>query len=591
VDFYTGRILRLDLTSLRASVEPLDEDWARLYVGGKGLLLRFLFDELAPGTDALAPENPLILATGPVAGTAAATCSRLAVGCKSPATGTLLDSYVGGSFAPELKFAGYDAVVATGRAPHPVLVLVEDDRVEFLPAERRFWGLETAALEQRVREEMGPWHKVLSAGPAGERLVPFACLSTDQYHKAGRGGAGAVMGSKNLKAVVVRGTGAVAAGGARSFTADMLSLQNERILTPDNAWTYEEGTPFLVELVNAAGALPTRNWRTGHFEQADRIESAQLLKARTRIRACTQCPLACRQVHRFGDHVCEGPEFETLGLCGANCGVGDLATIAAFNQACDELGLDTMSTGAVVALAMDLCERGAADYGLSFGDATGYLAAPGMIARREGWGAELALGARDLATLKGRPELAPHIKGLELPAYDPRGTFGMGLGYATSDRGACHMRAFTAADDILGGENPPDSLGGKAALVAEQQDFSALAWTGVWCANMYADTDFLGVHFRHLWRRETSHDELMTTGARIWNLGRLLNLREGFAREQDSLPTILSVPHPDGPAAGKTVGDEEFRAALDEYYRIRGWDERGVPTEETLARLSLDVRL
>jgi aldehyde:ferredoxin oxidoreductase len=591
VDFYTGRVLRLDLTALRATVEALDEDWARLYVGGKGLLLRYLFQELAPGTDALAPANPLILASGPFAGTAAATCSRLAVGCKSPATGALLDSYVGGSFAPELKFAGYDAVIVNGRAPHPVLVLVEDDRVDFLPAEGRFWGLETAALEQKVREEMGPWHKVLSTGPAGEQLVPFACLSTDQYHKAGRGGAGAVMGSKNLKAVVVRGTGAVAVGDAHSFAAEMLSLQNERILTPDNAWTWEEGTPFLVDLVNAAGALPTRNWRTGEFEQADRIDSARRLEVRTRIRACTQCPLACRQVHRFGDHVCEGPEFETLGLCGANCGIGDLATVADFNQACDDLGLDTMSTGAVVALAMDLCERGAADYGLAFGDTAGYLAAPGMIARREGWGAELALGARDLAALKGRPELAPHIKGLELPSYDPRGTFGMGLGYATSDRGACHMRAFTAADDILGGENPPDSLKGKAELVAEQQDFSAVAWTGVWCANMYMDTDFLGVHFRHLWGRETSHEEIMTTGARIWNLGRLLNLREGFAREHDSLPAILGVPHPDGAAAGKTVGAQEFRAALDEYYGIRGWDAEGVPTEETLARLSLDVRL
>jgi aldehyde:ferredoxin oxidoreductase len=360
VDFYTGRVLRLDMTAMKATVEPLDEDWARLYVGGKGLLLRYLFAELAPGTDALTPENPLILATGPFAGTAVATCSRLAVGCKSPATGTLLDSYVGGSFAPELKFAGYDVIVVTGRAPHPVLVLIEDDRVDFLPAEGRFWGLETAALEQLVREEMGPWHKVLSTGPAGEQLVPFACLSTDQYHKAGRGGAGAVMGSKNLKAVVVRGTGAVTVGDAAAFTRDLLELQSSRILTADNAWTWEEGTPYLVDLVNAAGALPTRNWRSGQFEGADRIDSARLLEARTKIRACTQCPLACRQVHRFGEHVCEGPEFETLGLCGANCGIADLATIAAFNRSCDELGLDTMTTGAVVALAMDLCEKGAA---------------------------------------------------------------------------------------------------------------------------------------------------------------------------------------------------------------------------------------
>ena len=584
MDFYTGNVLRLDLDRLQASVEPLDMEWARLYVGGKGLLLRYLYEELAPATDALAPENPLILATGPFAGTLAATCSRLAVGCKSPATGTLLDSYVGGSFAPELKFAGYDLVLITGRAPEPVLVRIEDERVEFVPAEGRYWGLETAALEELIRREMGPRHKVLSTGPAGENLVPYACLSTDQFHKAGRGGAGAVMGSKNLKAVVVRGTGAVSAGDTAAFTRDVLRLQNERVLTVDNAWAYEEGTPYLVGLVNAAGALPTRNWRTGTFDGAGTIDSAALLSVRTKIRACTQCPLACRQVHSFGDYVCEGPEFETLGLCGANCGIGDLAAVAAFNRECDEVGLDTMSTGSVVALAMDLCERGLADWGLAFGDAAGYLAAPRLIALREGFGAQLALGARALATLKGRPDLAPEIKGLELPAYDPRGTFGMGLGYATSDRGACHMRAFSAGDDILGGEAPADSLEGKPGLVAEQQDFSAVAWTGVWCANMALDTEFLGVHFKHLWGRETTHEEIMAIGARIWNLGRLLNLREGLVRADDRLPQILDVPHPDGGAA-------EFRAALDEYYRLRGWDDEGVPTEEMLTRLSVDVRL
>ncbi len=588
MDFYTGQILRLDLTRLQASVEPLDPEWAGLYVGGKGLLLRYLFAELAPGTEALAPGNPLILATGPFAGTATATCSRLAVGCKSPATGTLLDSYVGGSFAPELKYAGYDAVVITGRAPEPVLVRIEDDRVAFVPATGRYWGLETAALEALIRGEMGPAAKVLSAGPAGEQLVPYACLSTDQYHKAGRGGAGAVMGSKNLKAVAVRGTGTVSVPDMAAFTADMLRLQSERVLTPDNAWTWEEGTPFLVEAVNGAGALPTRNWRTGSFDGASAIGSEQLLSSRTKIRACFQCPLACRQVHDFGDHVCEGPEFETLGLCGSNCGVDDLAAVAAFNRECDELGLDTMSTGSVVALAMDLCEQGAADYGLAFGDTAAYLEAPRLIAGRLGYGAELALGARELAALKGRPDLAVQVKGLEMPAYDPRGTFGMGLGYATSDRGACHMRAFTAADDILGGTGAADSLEGKAQLVVDQQDFSAVAWTGVWCANMAIDTEFIGIHLAHLWGRQASHDEIMTVGARIWNLGRLLNLREGVGARDDRLPErILSVPHPDGVAAGKTVGAGAFREAVGEYYRLRGWDADGVPTGETLERLSL----
>ena len=592
MDFYTGQVLRVDLTRLQATVEPLNSEWARLYVGGKGLLLRYLFAELAPGSAALSPENPLILATGPFAGTTAATCSRLAVGCKSPATGLLLDSYAGGSFAPELKFAGYDVVVITGRAPQPVLVTIADERVEFLPAAGRYWGLETATLEQLVREEMGPQAKVLSTGPAGEHLVPFACLSTDQYHKAGRGGGGAVMGSKNLKAVVVRGTGAVTVGDMAAFTRDMLRLQRERVLTVDNAWTYEEGTPFLVDAVSAAGALPTRNFRSGTFEGAEAIDSATLLRHRTKVRACTQCPLACRQVHAFEGYVCEGPEYETLGLCGANCGIGDLSALAAFNRACDELGLDTISTGAVVGLAMDLCERGAADYGLAFGDTAGYLAAPRLIAYREGAGAELALGTRALAALKGRPDLAPEVKGLEMPAYDPRGTFGMGLGYATSDRGACHMRAFTASDDILGGTGAADSLAGKARLVVDQQDFSAVAWTGVWCANMALDADFLGVHFKHLWGRETSHEELMTIGARIWNLGRLLNLREGLRRDDDRLPErILSVPHPDGGAAGRVIGSEAFREALDEYYALRGWDGEGVPSETTLRKLAIDVRL
>jgi aldehyde:ferredoxin oxidoreductase len=589
MDFYTGNVLRLDLTRLHATVEPLNAEWARLFVGGKGLLLRYLFEELDPGVDALAPGNPLILATGPFAGTLAATCSRLAVGCKSPATGTLLDSYVGGSFAPELKFAGYDLVVISGRAPEPVLVRIIDDKLEFVPAEGRYWGLETARLEELIREEMGPGAKVLSTGPAGENLVPYACLSTDQFHKAGRGGAGAVMGSKNLKAVAVRGTGTVTVGDAGAFTRDMLALQNERVLSADNAWTYEEGTPFLVEAVNGAGALPTRNWRTGMFAGAGTIGSTALLKIRTKIRACTQCPLACRQVHDFGDYTCEGPEFETLGLCGSNCGIGDLSAVAAFNRECDELGLDTMSTGAVVALAMDLCELGVADYGLRFGDAGTYLEAPRLIAARQGFGAELALGARSLAALKGRPDLAAEVKGLEMPAYDPRGTFGMGLGYATSDRGACHMRAFTAGDDILGGAAAADSLAGKAQLVVDQQDFSAIAWTGVWCANMALDTDFLGVHFDHLWGHRTTHEELMTAGARIWNLGRLLNLREGLRRDDDRLPErILSVPHPDGVAAGKVVGAEAFRESLDEYYRLRGWDAEGVPLRETLSRLSLD---
>jgi aldehyde:ferredoxin oxidoreductase len=592
MDFYTGRVLRVDLGRLQAVAEPLRQDWAGLYLGGKGLLFRYLFDELKPGIDPLSAENPLLLATGPFAGTTAAACSRLVVGCKSPASGTILDSYVGGSFAPELKFAGYDMVILTGRAPEPVLIRIEDEQVSFLPAQPRYWGAETGQLEKMVREEMDPAAKVLSIGPAGENLVPFACISTDQYHKAGRGGAGAVLGAKNVKAIVVRGTGSVTVGDARRFQRDMLRLVNERVLTEDNWWAVEEGTAAIVDAVDAGGALPTRNFRTGSFHGVEAIDSQALLSRKTGVRACTQCPVACRQVHRFKDQVCEGPEYETIGLCGSNCGISDLDALAAFNRECDDLGLDTISCGAVVGLAMESCEAGAADFGLRFGEAAGYLAAPRMIATRDGFGAELALGAKALASLHGRPELAFHVKNLEMPAYDPRGTFGMGLAYATSDRGACHMRGFPANDELLAGTRPPDTLQGKAQYVIDLQDFNALTWSCSWCANIALDLDLVAAHVRHLWKREPEPGELTALGARVWNLGRLLNVREGFGRRQDCLPErILTTAHPTGAAAGRIIGSQTFQEALDEYYLLRGWDADGVPREETLSRLEVDVRV
>ena len=592
MDFYTGKVLRIDLDRLHATVEPLNAEWAKLYLGGKGLLFRYLHEELRPGIHPLSADNPLILATGPFAGTTVATCSRLVIGCKSPATGTLLDTYVGGSFAPELKFAGYDLVIVTGRSPEPVILSIHDECVEFLPAWPRFWGLDTSQTEEAVRNDIDGDAKVLSIGPAGENLVPYACISTDQYHKAGRGGAGAVMGSKNLKAVVVRGTGAVTVGDTRAFVEETLRIQRERVLTDDNFWATEEGTPSLVDTINGVGALPTRNWRTGTFGQAASINSATLLKRRIRNRACAQCPVACRHVHAFEGYVSEGPEYETIGLCGSNCGMSDLEALARFNLECDEVGLDTISCGAVVALAMDLCEAGAAEYGLRFGEPDVYAAAPRLIATRRSFGAELALGARAVAAAKGRPELAAEVKNLEMPAYDPRGSFGMGLAYGTSDRGACHMRAFPANDELLTGERPADSLEGKAQYVIDLQDFSSLAWSGIWCANVALDAEMVATYVKHLWRRPVGQDELMVLGARVWNLGRLLNVREGIGPKADYLPErVLTVPLPDGPAAGKVIGERAFTDSLQEYYKLRGWDENGVPTEAKLAEIGVDVRL
>jgi len=419
LDFYQGRVLRIDLSAGTTAVEPLNMAWAEQYIGGKGLLFRYMWEEIPARVDPWSPDNPIILMTGPFAGTGVTTASRLVVGCKSPTTGILTDSYVGGSFAPELKFAGYDAVIIKGRAAAPTVVVIMDDVVEFRPADK-YWGMKTSEIEEAMRQDVDPGAKTLSIGPAGEKKIPWACISTDQYHKAGRGGHGALMGDKNLKAVVVRGTGTVTVGDPKAFLALMYKMHEDYILTEDNLWAHEEGTPIIVDPVNGAGALPTRNWSAGTFEGAEKINSESFQKIRVKKRACYQCAIGCRNFHATkwaGAEVHgEGPEYETIALCGANCGIDDIDALMKFNELCDELGLDTISSGSVVGLAMDMTEKGIKDFGLHFGEVESYVAAPTLIAKREGIGAELALGSRALAAKYGVPELAMQVKGLELRA-------------------------------------------------------------------------------------------------------------------------------------------------------------------------------
>jgi aldehyde:ferredoxin oxidoreductase len=601
LDFYKGRVLRVDLSAGTTAVEPLNMDWARLYVGGKGLLLRYLWEEVPPKLDPWSPDAPIILMTGPFAGTTVTTASRLVVGCKSPITGILNDSYVGGSFAPELKFAGYDAVIIKGKAAKPTIVVVKDDVVEFMPA-AKYWGMKTSEIEEAMRQDVDKDAKTLSIGPAGEHKVAFACISTDQYHKAGRAGHGALMGDKNLKAVVVRGTGTVPVGDAKAFLDLLYRMHTDFVLTEDNLWAHEEGTPVLVDVVNGGGALPTRNWSAGEFEGAEKINSESFQKIRLKKRACFQCSIGCRNFHgtTYGGKEVrgEGPEYETIALCGANCGVDDIDALMKFNEVCDEYGLDTISAGAVTALAMDLTEKGIHDFGLHFGEVDTYVKAPELISLREGIGAELAEGTKTLAESYGVPELAMQVKGLEVPGYDPRGSFGSAISYATSDRGGCHMRAFPPGDELAAGTLPADTMEGKVELIVGGngangfigQNFSSIKFSGIWCDFWAVTPEQLAIMFAPLYDREFTEDEVMTMGERIWNLARLFNLREGV--EKDDLPKKLyQVAHAEGPSAGKVVGDELFHASLQKYYSLRGWDENGVPTEAKLAELGVDVRL
>ncbi len=408
------------------------------------------------------------------------------------------------------------------------------------------------------------------------------------------------MGMKNVKAVAIRGTGAVSVGDAKAFLDAMFGLHEKYILTDTNLWAHEEGTPVLVDVINGGGALPTRNFSAGVFEGADKINSESFQKIRAKKRACYQCAIACRNFHATkwaGKEVRgEGPEYETIALCGSNCGIDDIDALMKFNELCDELGMDTISSGSVVGLAMDLCEKGYADFGLAFGDSKGYLEAAELMARREGIGAELALGARALAAKYGHPELAMQVKNMEVPGYDPRGAFGMALSYATSDRGACHMRSFPVGQEIVEGSLPAATFEGKADWVinaeAGGQNFFALKFSGIWCDFWAIDLEQIGILMSHLWGREFSPDELMQIGERIWNLGRLFNLREGLTAADDSLPARMhDQPFAAGAAAGQVIDRDEFAQALAEYYALRGWDASGVPSEAKLSELGIDVRL
>jgi len=588
---YTGKVLRVDLTSGKISSEPLREDWARDFIGGKGLVFRYLYEELRPGTDPLSPENKVVIFPGLLAGTIVATTARTCVGTRSPLTGTILDSYVGGGFGAVLRYAGWDGILIAGRAERPVYLFIDDERAELRDASPA-WGKGIWETETWLEEQAGPGRIVdLTAGPAGENLVPFACLTSEAYRQCGRGGLGAVFGSKKLKSVVVRGSGGVRVPNMAAFLETYQGLMQNSLLTEANLWANTEGTPMIVDPANAAGLFPTRGFTQGEFDGKEGINSAAVQAALIRKRACTNCPLACgRLTKSHTGEILEGPEYETIGLGGGNCGVGDLSALIAYNRLCDNLGLDTISTGNVIGLAMTMTEEGIHDFGLRYGDIEGYLRTVEDIAYRRGIGEDLSRGARYVARKYGGEGVVLEIKGLEFPAYDPRGAFGMGLAYATSERGACHLRSFVVANEALFAVFHPDSFESKPQMVINDQNLNSVKWTGIFCDFWAINAQDIATLFSAATGRALTAEEVMRIGERIWNVGRLFNLREGFGRQDDMPPRALfERPLRNGKAAGKVYTREAYEAALDEYYALRGWTREGVPTPEKLAALGLEL--
>jgi aldehyde:ferredoxin oxidoreductase len=585
---WMGRLLRVDLSSGETRTETLTEEVARTYLGGRGLGARLLCDEVGPTVAALSPQNVLIFAAGPLTATRAPTSGRFSVTTKSPLTGTILDANSGGTWGVTLKRAGYDALIVQGEAPSPVYLAIDESGATVQEA-TGLWGLTVSETTERLGAK---GRNVACIGPAGESRALMAAIMNDGSRSLARGGAGAVMGAKRLKAITVEGT-------KRPSVADAQGLQfvvyEAGKLLKANPVTSQAlpqfGTAVMMNLMNEAGVLPTRNFTQSRFEQAAAI-SGEAVAAGLLVRkaACWGCPIACTRMTRTAGGAGEGPEYETLWAFGAACGIADLKAIAEANYLCNDLGLDTISAGATIACAMELTERGILPGDLRFGRAD--LLAPTLksMAYRQGLGDELAEGSLRFARAHGAAEYAMQVKGMELPAYDPRGMQGQGLQLATSGRGACHLRGNMLGPEILGLPKMVDrfAVRGKAGLVIVHQ-------------NLAAAVDCLGVckfsgmalgdeHYARMLTAATGlkfdPQDLMTIGERVWNLERLYNLREGFTAADDTLPHRLLAEPSTGPGGGHVV---ELAIMLEEYYRFRGWDASGVPSAGKLAGLGLEA--
>lgn len=612
------KILRVDLTKGTCTAEPLNMAWAQDYLGQRGLATKYFAEEVDPKVDPLAPENKLIYATGPLTGTMASTGARFSVITKGPLTGAIACSNSGGYFGAELRFAGWDMIILEGKSPTPVYLHIENDTARLLPADE-IWGKSTWDTEAILKKKHhDPLTRVSSVGRAGESQVMFAAIVNDLHRAAGRSGVGAVMGSKNLKAVAVRGT--VGVGNLRDPKAFMQATVAAKKVLADNAVTGQGlpkfGTQVLMNVINEMGALPTRNHREVKFEDAHRIGAEAMHEKRptdgranlVTNQACFGCTIACGRISKIDEThftvvnkpeywgASGGLEYEAAWALGAATGVGDLEALTYANFVCNEDGIDPISFGATVGAAMELYDLGLikeADVGfpLLFGSAEVLTKLTEMTVRGEGFGREIGLGSKRLCAKHGRPELSMSVKGQEFPAYDSRGVQGMGLAYATSNRGACHLRGYTVASEVLGIPIKTDPLvtEGKAGLVKAFQDatavfdssglcvFTSFAWT-------LADVQ---PQLQAACEGDWSLEKLELVGERIWNLERQFNNAAGFTEKDDNLPPrLLSEPVKEGPAKGLVNGLDKM---LPEYYALRGWSKEGVPTLETTQRLGLSA--
>jgi aldehyde:ferredoxin oxidoreductase len=602
-----GKLLRVDLTTGTCSVEEIPADWLKDYIGGRGLADRYLYDEMDPAVDPLSPENKLIFATGPLTGTPAPCGARYMVVTKGALTGAITTSNSGGSWGPEFKFAGYDLLIVEGKAPRPSYLFIYDDYVEVRDA-AEYWGKTVSKTEDGLRNDLGiPALRIACIGPAGEKLVKFACIMNDKHRAAGRSGVGTVMGSKNLKAIAVRGTKGVDVAEPQAFMKAVWDMKSIMKDNPGRQAFADQGTAATIDLTQTFGGLPTRNFAAGQFDEFENLNGNSVRDTRmVANKACFACTIACGRVCQLGDEsgkftvnmhprnwkiAGEGPEYEAAWALGADCGVGDLDAVLKANWLCNDLGMDPISMGATLAAAMELYETGVVtddmvELPLPFGSGEALVRMTEATGYREGFGDELAEGSKRMGDKFNHPEVFMGSKGQEFPAYDPRGFQGMGVAYATCNRGACHLRAWTPG--IETSEMDPHTTDGKSEwVVHEQHRSTAHDNTGLCLFVGFAGgglETFVPITAAATGIPYTLED-FVKIGERTWNLERLWNQRAGFGRADDTLPKrLLEEGHKDGPAKGVTV---DLDTMLPVYYKERGWDEEGRPTPEKLAELGL----
>ena len=597
---WQNRVLRVDLNAGTATSEPLNQDWADYYIGQRGLASKYLMENMDPTADPMGPGNCLIFSTGPLTGTAASTSSRYSVITKGPLTGAIACSNSGGRFGAELKNAGYDMIIFLGRAERPVYLHIEDDRAELLPAQA-IWGTSVWNTESWLRKEhQDPQLKVASIGIAGEAGVRFACVVNDLHRAAGRSGVGAAMGSKNLKAIAVRGTVGVAVARPQIFMDAVKTTNAKLAINPERKAFADWGTQAMMEAMDTFGGLPTRNFQAVQFEGASKVGAEAMWETtrdghRNMVQnaACFGCTIACQRISKINPrhfsikdrpeyHIAGGGlEYESGYAFGPLVGVDDIDALTFAGFLTNEHSMDPISMGGTLAAAMELYEMGVITQEdtdgieLKFGSAEALTVMTEKTGKHEGFGKLLGMGAKRLCEYFGHPEIAMHVKGQEFAGYDSRALQGMGLGYATSNRGACHMK-----HDCFGPDMKNQSGNGKAEPIKHSQDEIAIIdSSGLCCFTASAgwSLDDYRVLLNAACGRDWSEADLLRIGERIWNIERRFNELAGFTGADDTLPKrLLETPAPSGTAKGRVCELDKMKT---EYYSLRGWNPDGsIPT-------------